>query len=167
MLIEQFKLIAHYYPSPTKSKCHGVRRDTGVPCVLMKTPRCTLIRVGNGHCFWFLSAGLGCRKSRCLDGFTEILRQTTSAIDDGENLQKRLENMYIFKLLFENGTKSIGRIPPAWHINCRNHHYHGLIFLVHLLWRKRLLILVFGTWLRFQGSDSHKNYLVPKNYQAS
>ena len=72
-----------------------------------------------GHCFWFISAGPGCGKSRCLDEFPEILRQAASDLHDGQKLQKRLEKMYTFKVSFENGTKSIGNIPPALSISAR------------------------------------------------
>ena len=71
------------------------------------------------HVFWFISAGPGCGKSRCLDEFPNILRQAASEITGCDGLQKRVQEMLVFKVSFENGTKSNGDISSALSIPAR------------------------------------------------
>ena len=65
------------------------------------------------HFFWFISAGPGSGKSRCLDEFPGILRTAVSQQPNCKTLQKRLDEMCIFKVSFENGKKDRGHIPDV------------------------------------------------------
>ncbi len=64
-----------------------------------------------GHCFWFIAAGPGCGKSRCLDEFPSVLEIAASQINESDELQARLKEMCIFKLSFESGTRYRGGLP--------------------------------------------------------
>jgi hypothetical protein len=63
------------------------------------------------HVFWFIGAGPGCGKSRCLDEFPEILRLAAAELQNCDELQQRLQDMCVIKISFENGTGPSDLIP--------------------------------------------------------
>jgi hypothetical protein len=94
------------------------------------------------HCFWFIAGGPGCGKSRSLDEFPKVLQNAASRIENSDRLQRRLQNMCIFKISFENGTGISDGLPER------------SVIPAHMAYQLQESSL---SWIEFIGTPAAKN----------